>query len=222
LIVALPDRALTPSSSQFVPPAKLAQHVTSSINLDAYAKLPKHQQEALYTYGAGSKTRVAVFKNILAALGGPTIDATTVGRNRAAMTVKTPIEAMLAAENAWGIQGAAAVNEAMTQAAHPEAAKVGAGEANRHAIGDLQGSVAAIQDRGAFPTTQGEAGSGYLAVSEKLQPPLLDPENNQLRVLVEHRGSDLVNAVNEILAGRKAPDLWREFEAAVRAMDAAR
>jgi hypothetical protein len=35
---------------------------------------------------------------------------------------------------------------------------------------------------------------GYLAVAEKLQPPLYDETNKELRVLVEHRGHPALNA----------------------------
>lgn len=64
-------------------------------------------------------------------------------------------------------------------------------------------------------------GTGYLAVAEKLQPPLFDPKNQELRVLVEHRTDELRTAVNQVLAGKHSP-VWDEFMKAASAMDRAR
>jgi hypothetical protein len=55
-------------------------------------------------------------------------------------------------------------------------------------------------------------------MAEKLQPPFYDPKNAQLRVLVEHRGDELRNAVNQVLTGKQS-DVWDEFVKAVKAMD---
>jgi hypothetical protein len=220
LIQALGARTLS-TTGRFKAPADLAQHVTSSINLGAYARLPARKQQALYAKGAGSKTKVELYQKILAALGTGTIDASTRGRNDAAVTVKSSIEAMLAAEQALQLEGADDVSTAMTAATRPTVASVGRNREDKHEIPELAHSVASIQGRGAYPAAQGEGGSGYLAVAEKLQPPLLDPTNHQLRVLVEHRTDELRAAVNQVLAGRTSP-VWDEFVQAVLAMDKAR
>lgn len=222
LIGALGKHSLETQSFQIMPPADLAQHVTSSINLGAYPKLPADQQHALYSHGTGSTTKVELYQKIMAALGQSKISASTTGRNDAVMTVKSPIESMVAAEQAHGLSGAENVTRAMTDAPRPTVAATGLTKKDEYSIDPLDRSVSAIHASGEYPSMQGEHDKGYLAVAEKLQPPLLDPVNNELRVLVEHRNTDdLRKAVNVVLAGGKSK-VWDDFVEAVRAMDAAR
>lgn len=218
LIQAIGARRLT-TTGRFRAPPDLAQHVTSSINLGAYPRLPRKHQQALYAKGAGSTTKVELYRLILAALGSGTINASTRGRNDAAVTVKSSIESMLAAEQALQVDGADDVSQAMTTATRPTTASVGRNPGDQYAIPpDLDQSVAGIQASGTYPAIQGEGSSGYLAVAEKLQPPLFDPRNRELRVLVEHRTDELRAAVNEVLAGRPSR-VWDDFVRAASAMD---
>lgn len=217
LIQAIGARRLT-TTGRFRAPPDLAQHVTSSINLGAYPRLPRKHQQALYAKGAGSTTKVELYQQILAALGSGTINASTRGRNDAAVTVKSSIESMLAAEQALQVDDADDVSQAMTTATRPTTASVGRAAGDRHAIPGLDQSVADIQANGSYPATQGEGGTGYLALAEKLQPPLFDPRNRELRVLVEHRTDELRAAVNEVLAGRPSR-VWDDFVRAASAMD---
>ena len=213
----------------FTMPKSLAQHVTSSINVGAYAELPVEDQKALFASGAGSKDKVELYGKILAAMSAkPDIDATTGGRNKAGAMAKTPIEAMLAAEDAFGLANAGPLLDMVGQEKIPGNARVGMRE--MYPIGQPTATTRSIVEGGSYPSIQGENEQGFLAIAQKLQPPLIDPGNNELRVLIEHRTDDLRQAVNFILTGRKPQKdneieekhvrIWEAFKAAAGRMDA--
>jgi len=197
----------------------LAQHVTSSINLDAYAALGCDHQKALYPAGMGAKNRAALYARMVTALASQnpqSIDASTSGRNTKEVMVKVPVESMLAAESVLRLSGAAAAFDEANKATRPSKVKVDG--THSYAVQNLSNSVDAIVKRGCYPTVQGDEGVGYLAVAEKLRPPMRDTRNGSLRVLVEHRAADLVKAVNAMLNGTSTSQ-WRAFNVAVAAME---
>lgn len=227
------DFLTTISEARVVPPAgrfnatgaNLAQHVTSSINVGAYPQLTGDQQQLLYRQGTGATSKKALYEKILDAITTQNqIKASTKQRNDAKHTVKTPVESMLAAEVHEGLGGAEAALKTVEGRDLPTTVSNDNGKSSAP-IRDPRLTVQQIIERGEYPTIQvpssdstGSDGAGYLALAEKLQPPLLDPGNKQLRVLVEHRTDDLCTAVNQVLNG-KPSQVWDDFVAAARAMD---
>lgn len=205
--------------------AKLAQHVTSSINVGAYPQLTGEQQQLLYAHGTGATSKNALYGKILEAISTEKqIQASTTQRNSAKHTVKTPLESMLAAETQENLRGADEARETVLGRPLPTTVSNDNGKSSAP-IRDPRLTIEQIRESGKYPTIQvpssdstGSDGAGYLALAEKLQPPLLDPGNKQLRVLVEHRTDDLCTAVNDVLNGKQS-DYWVDFVAAARAMD---
>ena len=71
--------------------------------------------------------------------------------------------------------------------------------------GKLAQHVTSSINLGAYPSPARTRAS---MMTEKLQPPLHDPTNNELRILVEHRGTDgLPEALNQVPAGKQL-DVW--------------
>ena len=207
------------------PKVNLAQHVTSSINVGAYPQLTGQQQELLYRHGRGATSKSGLYGKVLDAITTQNqIKASTKQRNDAKHTVKSPLESMLAAETHHQLEGA---DEVMSTVAGRELPTTVSNDNGRSSapIRDPRLTVEKIVKDAKYPTIQVPSSSpqaadgvGYLALAEKLQPPLLDPGNKQLRVLVEHRTDELCQAVNDVLNGKKS-DYWVDFVAAARAMD---
>ena len=203
--------------------AKLVQHVTSSLNLKAYVAMGK-VKKMLYAHASEAQTVKKFYDALAVRLKGGTVVARTNVRNAEKQTVKSPLESMIAAEFATGIRKTPA-----SKALGELGGAVDVGGGKSHRIPPLQATVDAIVHSGRFPVQQGrdlegrkvERGDkvgGYLAIADKLQTPLYDETNNSLRVLVEHRTDELVDALNDILAG-KDDGRWIAFVKAMRAMD---
>lgn len=227
LLAKVGTQAFKTESIRYRAPKELVQHVTTSMNVGSYPTLSEKQQGAIYPHAIGSKSKLELYQLILRALctdqetraPTTTIDATTTGRNRALVTVKTSIEAMLAAEQALALEGSDEAKHAVASSPRPTAAKVE--KDHPLPIAPLDTAISEITESASYPGTQGEGTrpTGYTAVAEKMQPPFLDPVNQQLRVLVEHRNdSELRQAVNDVLAGKPSA-VWDTFLSAVTAMD---
>ena len=211
-------KGLSSQNLRFKAKPMLAQHVTTSINLGSYPLLDSNEQAVLYAAGKGSETKPALYANIVKSLGGGQIDASTTGRNIAKATIKTPVEAMLASEIAHGIMTREEMAEFLNARVLPTS--VALGTSGTRNISDPVAMTNSIFASGAYPKNQTEppGGEAHLARAEKLQPPLLDPVNNELRVLVEHRTDDIVTAANDVLSGRPSA-VWKRFLAAIKEMD---
>ncbi|CAN5533422.1 hypothetical protein BH09PSE4_BH09PSE4_14580 [soil metagenome] len=222
---------LAPGVKSFNPPGRIAQHVTSSINLAAFPLIPTAHQGLLYPAGAGAKTKLELYKSMMAAISQkPQLDASTTGRNAAHSMVKSPMESMLAAEILHETAEVDALLR-LAQSWKKRPTSVALGTTGTMSIGDPIEGATAILAAGAYPTMQGQAThsaasgaagegpGGFLARSEKLQPPLLDTVDAQVRVLVEHRTNEIVAAANEALLGRPT-EIWKQFVEAIRKMDA--
>ncbi|WP_242561194.1 MULTISPECIES: hypothetical protein [Pandoraea] len=188
--------------------SNLAQHATISIELAAFGTLNHDQQNLLFRQGRGATDRQQLLDQLAALTNGSgsPLDATTVGRNRAGSTVKSPIESILAADPTLRAPRGASAEGSVT-----------VGDSEAHPYAPLAEAVQQIRNDGQFPSVQGAGDRGYRAVAEKLQPPLRDTVSGQLRVLVEHRTGTLVSAVNEALRGRSEP--LRPIMEAARDMD---
>ena len=234
------NQFIVEGSGKFEPPPSLAQHVTSSINLEAYTKLSAKDQELLYKHGVNCRKKIQLYTKILDTINRNqsqipgkkqrmrrewSVDSSTSGRDTLQHCVKSSIEAMLAAERVFEITGHQALVEAMSKQNLPTSVFVSRTDdyKDKHDIdGNLERSVSGVERRGRYPSIQGEQvddkDRGYLAVAEKLQPPLYDPSNQELRVLIEHRGDELVKALNDVLDG-KTSEVWHSFCEAVGKMD---
>lgn len=195
------------------PPLILAQHATTSIELAAFSKLSPRQQQLLFPRGAGVTSKQELINRLgEIVLANDSINATTSsGRNAQGATVKTPIEALLAADPS--LQAPPTDRSQEVYVAIPPQFHYRLGRP----MSDVVDEIRATRH---FPTIQGDRGLGYRAIAEKLQPPLIDRRYGELRVLVEHRQSDiapLLSAVREALAGRS--EELRSIRAAAHAMD---
>jgi hypothetical protein len=212
---------------RFFAPSNLAQHVTSSINLEAYSKLRSEQQVLLYPRGEGSRSRAALYGKIAQTMSADDLDVSTKGRNEAQVMIKSPLESMIAAEYAHGIRDAEAAFKEVEATKQPSKVSVGANKEDQHSVASLVDAISSIFTTGAYPAMQGRSGNGplakiptgYRAIAEKLQPPLYDPSNHQLRVLVEHRTGALRAAFNAALTPGGDTRAWEAFKKAARAMD---
>jgi hypothetical protein len=204
------------TTGRFSSPAEMAQHATTSIELDAFARLNAEQQALLLPSARGAGTKQAVVDAMAARASGDNLNATTTGRNDEAAMAKSPIESIVGADPSIRLPAAA------RRAGSVRISDLrGSGQlAERHAFVDAERLVADIRRGAAFPTHQGEGGHGFRAVAEKLQAPLEDTHSGELRILIEHRRGALRDAVNAALGGSSGA--LEAFAAAARAMDDAR
>lgn len=211
-------KGLSSQNFRFKAKPMLAQHVTTSINLGSYPLLDSNEQAALYPAGKGSEDKPALYANIVKSLGSGEIDASTTGRNNAKATVKTPVEAMLASEIAHGKMTREQMTEFLNARVLPRS--VALGTSGTRNISDPVAMTNTILASGAYPKNQTEPPDreAHLARAEKLQPPLFDPVNKELRVLVEHRTDEIVTGANAVLNGGSSP-VWDRFLAAIKKMD---
>lgn len=186
-----------------VPPKKI-QHVTHSIPLARFVRLQPHQKELLIP-GTGKMTTVEqlleffLTKKILPQTKGGEITVRTGGRNSYAPNVKSALDTIsgfLPADRFDKLIRTTAFAEP------PERVRIQApGEK------EPEGSVGPLtrhEEIPQFPSMNVEQGRAHLSSEEKLAPVLFDTRLKDLRVLVEHRGDALVNAVNRAMLGKSA------------------
>jgi hypothetical protein len=204
------------TTGRFSSPAEMAQHATTSIELDAFARLNAEHQALLLPSARGAGTKQAVVDAMAARASGENVNATTTGRNDEAAMAKSPIESIVGADPSIRLPAAA------RRAGSVRISDLrGSGQsAEHHAFADAERLVADIRRGAAFPTHQGEGGHGFRAVAEKFQAPLEDTHSGELRILIEHRRGALRDAVNAALGGSSGA--LEAFAAAARAMDDAR
>lgn len=202
----------TPGPFRAPTSSRLAQHATTSIELEAFTVLPEEQQRLLFPAGAGARTKQQLLDRMAERTRGD-IDATAGGRNDEGITAKTPIESILAADPTLGIPVSAESGGNVTTA-----------PTEQYTTRDVATVVEEIRNARQFPQIQGAGNqpTGYRAVAEKLQSPLRDTRSGELRVLVEHRTQGLVNAVNAALENSRTRSGLRNIERAATAMDAQR
>lgn len=195
------------TNSRFTPPSgDLAQHVTTSIELSAFSRLGVEQQRLLFPNGQGVSSKQGLLDAIATRATG-NIDATTTGRNREEIMVKTPVESIIAADPSLQIP-----------LASQNSGSVNISAEDQFNLIRVEDTVNRIRETGTYPSMQGEQEQGYRAVAEKLQPPLEDSVSGELRVLVEHRTGEFRRAVNDALANNSNGSLSR-YQRAAREMD---
>ena len=188
-------------------PKRLAQHVTHSIPLAGFAKLTEQERNFLIpgSGGADSVSKLIIFffglqlRKLDAA--NKTILISTTGRNSNRFNVKTAIDTLiglLPPEKADRV--VSAISKQLPTRVKIESEKpipIGDPEKSRPARGATEQSPAleAMEQlpQGGFPRFN----TGFISGEEKLQPPLFDDLRKDIRVLVEHRTDELVDAVNK-------------------------
>lgn len=173
------------------PSGTMAQHATTSIEMDAYSRLSNDHQKRLYPQGEGARNKQQLLERIAAATSGNR-DVSTGGRNFAGTMAKTPVESILAADPTL-----------VTPMEGQSSGRMSVNSSASYDTAPLDTVINDIREQGRFPVMQGENHRGYRAIAEKLQPPLEDTISGELRILVEHRGSrgTLQGAVNQALRG---------------------
>jgi hypothetical protein len=182
---------------------KQAQHVTHSIPLAAFVKLDQENKELLMPgsgkIGTVRELIIFFYGKIQQSMNGNRIEVTTTTRNQIAPNVKTALDTiigLLAPTN--GEKVIANLNDMPAQ--------VGCGED----FGLIQ-PPRTYQSLPEFPRFNPQGGRGYLSAEEKLKPPMFDSRGD-VRVLIEHRSDDLVEAVKRSDL-RKYLDAFRRLDA---------
>lgn len=201
-----------------VKPAPI-QHVTHSVPLARFVRLNGKKKDLLIP-GTGQVTTVEQFleflltKKILPQTKNGTIVVSTIGRNSHAPNVKSALDTIsgfLPPARFDKLAGSAAFSRL------PSKVRIRTPGAETEATGTL-GPLTRHDEIPPFPSFNVERGSAHLAAEEKLAPVLFDPRLKDIRVLVEHRGDDLVNAVNDAMSGKSAARL-REYLAVFKELD---
>ncbi len=170
------------------------QHVTHSIPLATFVKLAKPEKNLLIPGSGDAKTiedlLILFMKKINSQVSKGTINVTTLGRNAVTPNMKTAVDTIIGLLEPT-------IASALIAQIQPIAPT----------------SVTVVEDVGAipkleiyteipeFPRFNPQDRRGYLAMEEKLKAPMFDTVKKDVRVLIEHRGDNLVTAVNAAMAG---------------------
>ncbi|MEV4052816.1 hypothetical protein AB0J55_16665 [Amycolatopsis sp. NPDC049688] len=178
-----------------VTPKKI-QHVTHSIPVSSYLKLTAGERKELIPGSEKAKSVEQLLEffltaKILPQSSGGTIVVTTTGRNTHSPNVKSGLDTIagyLPPRRFERLMGGK-----FGQA--PDTVKVesSTGTIERPSVHE------GLPDS---PSLNIHEGRAHLSSEEKLKPVLFDPEAEDIRVLVEHRGGPLVAAVQKAMAGQ--------------------
>jgi hypothetical protein len=215
---------LTPRNPTAKTVPKLPQHVTHSIPLAGFLKLPHGSQELLLP-GSGDIRKledllVHFYQKVMKRTKESTLHVSTTGRTRITPNIKTGLDSLLGLLEPDARARVIARFEELGPL--PARVAVSGGAAAPWDKADIPGfyedaGISGYTNLPQFPEYNPQAGHGHLAAEEKLKPPLFDTKRGDVRVLVEHRSDAMVRSLNSAAKDRSTD--FKPYLDALRELD---